>query len=83
MAKRKPRIEIFRDARFDWAWRVRSANGRIIGCSGEGYKNRSHCIRMAKTVCNPGFGMVEQAGDNPEKFQAMRKRPLGRPKKAQ
>ena len=37
----KDHIEFFQDGQGDWRWRVRDAeNGKIIGRSSEGYKNR-------------------------------------------
>lgn len=37
-----------------WFWTARARNGRIVGDSGEGYKNRSHCRAMARRVLRVG-----------------------------
>jgi len=39
------KVEIYRDARDEWRWRLRHRNGRILADSGEGYKRRSACVR--------------------------------------
>ena len=36
----KPKIEIYQDNVNEWRWRVTATNGRIIGASSEGYKNK-------------------------------------------
>lgn len=33
----------YRDARGQWRWRRKAANGRIVGASTEGYANRADC----------------------------------------
>ena len=40
MAKKPkgPYLESYRDARRNWRWRVRAANGKILCDSGEGYQ---------------------------------------------
>jgi uncharacterized protein YegP (UPF0339 family) len=35
------KFEIFRDARGDYRWRLRSANGQVFAIGGEGFKSRS------------------------------------------
>ena len=32
----------------EWRWRRTASNGRIVGNSGESYKNKSDCIANAK-----------------------------------
>lgn len=44
--------------KWEWRWRRFSANGRIVGCSSEGYLNRKDCIANAKrcmSKCRMGF----------------------------
>jgi len=38
---RRPKLEIYRDGRSEWRWRLRAANGRIVADSGEGYRRRA------------------------------------------
>lgn len=38
--KRGPHAETYVDAKGEWRWRLRSANGRIISESGEGYQTQ-------------------------------------------
>lgn len=37
--------------RWEWHWRLRSRNGRIMADSGEGYASRSGCIRAINRLC--------------------------------
>ena len=36
-------FEIYKDASEGFRWRLKSANGQIIGTSGAGYKDKSDC----------------------------------------
>jgi len=38
---RTAKLEIYRDAKREWRWRLRAANGRIVADSGEGYRRRT------------------------------------------
>ena len=40
MSKRTPRIFVYRDRKGEWRWRLKSANGKIVAESGEGYKRK-------------------------------------------
>jgi len=40
--------EFYKDAKGEWRWRRTSANGKIVGASTEGYKNKIDCIENAK-----------------------------------
>lgn len=42
------RFEIYRDAAREWRWRLKAANGRIVGDSGEGYASESNARRAAE-----------------------------------
>ena len=42
----------------EWRWRMIARNGRVIGCSGEGYKNLSHCQKMARMIMYGTFKLV-------------------------
>lgn len=35
------KIEIYKDSRGEWRWRLRSRNGKIVADCGEGYKTKS------------------------------------------
>jgi uncharacterized protein len=37
-------FEVERDAKREWRWRLKTVNGELVAESGEGYKNRQHCI---------------------------------------
>lgn len=43
-------VEVYRDRRGDWRWRVVASNGRIVASQGEGYRKRSHCLKMASRL---------------------------------
>ena len=39
-----PRVEFYQEAiSKDWRWQIKAINGKIIGASTEGYKNRVDC----------------------------------------
>ena len=40
----------------EWRWRVRAKNGKIIGASSEGYKNRKDCVYNAQSL---GLSLLE------------------------
>ena len=42
---RTAKLEIYRDARSEWRWRLRASNGRIVANSGEGYRRRASMLR--------------------------------------
>jgi uncharacterized protein YegP (UPF0339 family) len=43
-------LEIYRDARREWRWRLKASNGRILADSGEGYRRKSSAIHGARRV---------------------------------
>lgn len=48
--------EIYQDNRGEWRWRRVASNGKTVGSSSEGYKNKSDCIANAKRngmTCTP------------------------------
>lgn len=55
--------EIYRDARQEFRWRVRAANGRIVADGAEGYRNRADCARMLAMLCS--VAEVEHLVDPP------------------
>ena len=42
---RRAKLEIYRDGRSKWRWRLRASNGRIVADSGEGYRRRASLLR--------------------------------------
>ncbi len=40
--------EIYQDNAGEWRWRRTASNGRIVGASTQGYKNRADCIANAQ-----------------------------------
>lgn len=53
--KRKKPVEIdlvvvYKDGSGEFRWSARSSNGKKISDSGEGYKNRSYAMRVAKEL---------------------------------
>ena len=42
------KCEIYRDVKNEWRWRKKAPNGKIIGASTEGYKNKADCVANAK-----------------------------------
>lgn len=41
---------LYKDSKGEWRWRIKSSNGKIIGDSGEGYKNKQDAIDMIKKI---------------------------------
>ncbi len=39
--------EFYKDKKNEWRWRRTATNGKIVGASAEGYKNKSDCIANA------------------------------------
>ncbi len=40
--------KIYQDHRGEWRWERKALNGRIVGASTEGYKNRDDCVANAR-----------------------------------
>lgn len=40
--------EFYQDTEREWRWRRIASNGRIVGSSSQGYKNKQDCIDNAK-----------------------------------
>ncbi|WP_108658776.1 DUF1508 domain-containing protein [Acuticoccus kandeliae] len=47
MAK-KDAIELYQDKRGEWRWRMKAADGTLVGASCEGYKDKGDCESNAK-----------------------------------
>lgn len=37
-------VDLYKDQKDEWRWRIVATNGRIVACSGEGYKNSLDAI---------------------------------------
>ena len=53
----------WKDQGGEYRWNRRSENGNIVSTSGEGYKNKSHALKMA-TELNPGTIIVDNEDIN-------------------
>jgi len=40
--------EFYTDGQGEWRWRRIAPNGRIVGASSQGYKNRADCVENAR-----------------------------------
>lgn len=40
-------VQVYKDSREEWRWRLIAHNGRRLGDSGEGYKDQRDCLSMA------------------------------------
>jgi len=40
----EPYFKVYKDNAGEWRWTLIAANGRKIGDSGEGYKNKQDCL---------------------------------------
>ena len=43
-------VDIYKDSKKEWRWKVESDNGNIIGSSTEGYKNKKDMISNIKSL---------------------------------
>ena len=48
MKTKSDKWEFFKDRKKEWRWRRVARNGRIVGASSEGYKNRVDCVANAE-----------------------------------
>jgi uncharacterized protein YegP (UPF0339 family) len=56
------KIEIYRDRKREWRWRIKARNGRIIGASSEGFERRARAKRnLALISCALGGISLEAA----------------------
>jgi len=59
---RTSKLEIYRDARREWRWRLKASNGRIMADSGEGYRRRAsarHAAARVRTILVGDVPVVE------------------------
>jgi uncharacterized protein len=48
--KAKSTFEVYKDAKGQYRWRLKAANGNIIAGPGEGYKEKSDCLDAIKSI---------------------------------
>lgn len=54
----KREVIVYKDANGEWRWQIEAARGgRILADSGEGYKRRGSCLKMAQSLF-PKLGIV-------------------------
>ena len=59
---RTAKLELYRDGRREWRWRLRASNGRILADSGEGYRRRRsarNAVDRVRTVLTGNVPVVE------------------------
>jgi uncharacterized protein YegP (UPF0339 family) len=61
-------VQVYQDANDEWRWRRRSANGKILADSGEGYVERRDCLRGVMLVNNLPFDL-EIDGSEPTEIR--------------
>ena len=63
-AKRGLTFEVYRDAKKEFRWRLKAANGQTIGTSGQGYRDKGDC-RHAIDLIQKGAAdaKVEEASE--------------------
>ncbi len=54
MATKAPKIEIYKDKKNEFRWRLLSSNGRTVADSGEGYTRRDN-LNRALAVLKTSF----------------------------
>jgi uncharacterized protein YegP (UPF0339 family) len=50
--KKKPTVEIYKDKKGEFRWRIVSHSSEIIGASCEGYSSKQSCENNLKTITN-------------------------------
>jgi len=43
----KDKVEVYKDNQGEWRWRQIAPNGKVVGGSTQGYKNKQDCIENA------------------------------------
>ena len=51
-------FHIKKDARGEWRWNLKAANGKNIANSGEGYKDKKDCLHAIELVKKAGSDKV-------------------------
>lgn len=62
----KSKLEMYKDSKSEWRWRLKASNGRIVATSGEGFKRRGACntswMAVWSTFERESFDIVEVGG---------------------
>lgn len=48
--EKRPKIEIYKDEKGEYRWRLKAPNGRIIADSAEGYKTKTGCMLAVENL---------------------------------
>lgn len=48
--KSKSTFEVYKDAKGEYRWRLKSANGKVIATPGQGYKEKADCLDSIKSI---------------------------------
>jgi len=43
----KDKVDLYKDNQGEWRWRQTAPNGKVVGGSTQGYKNKQDCIENA------------------------------------
>jgi uncharacterized protein YegP (UPF0339 family) len=46
----KSTFEVYKDAKDEYRWRLKAANGKVIATPGEGYKEKADCLDAIKSI---------------------------------
>jgi uncharacterized protein YegP (UPF0339 family) len=63
-SKRMARLDVYKDSKGEWRWRVRAQNGKVMADSAEGYKARGSCRHAAMRILDPAkVVMYDEKGE--------------------
>jgi len=48
----KSKLEVYKDSKGEWRWRLKASNGRVVATSGEGFKRKRSCTDSWNSVHN-------------------------------
>jgi hypothetical protein len=59
------KFEVYKDARGEFRWRLKAANGQTIATGGEGYTSKAGCLNGIESVKTnaPDAEIEDQTGD--------------------
>ena len=59
----KSKLQLYRDKKKQWRWRLKASNGRIVATGGESFSSRSSChhsvLNVWGTFSADNFNFVE------------------------
>lgn len=50
MSEKLRTLQLYKDRKKQWRWKLLASNGRKIANGGEGYINHQDCLEMAKSI---------------------------------